>query len=578
MLPDDFNVDLVGDDSSLPAEQLTVLRELVWRKCADDPIWFLENLWHVIDPEQMSWVKFKLREYQREDAAWMVDAMGRRRLRKLILKARQIGFTTLATALAFWDAFFHENHPWLIASQTEDDAKDTLRERIKEPYNMLPIWFRDRGPQVLDQNMERMTFDNGSWILSIPSTSKTGRGRVVFGVILDEFAFTGTEAEGLLAALDPLCYGPMFVFSTAFGMGNPFHTLWVESQRHDSEWDARFRPWWVVPGRSQEWYEREKRKYRGREWQFYQEYPSTPEEAFARTGRTVLPMDLLREEQPWADPSWRVDLSLVDFTEPVLLQAKALIPEGEERDLELWVFCPPEVVRDDKGRVLRTPNYVIACDVAEGLEHGDRTSITVMNANDLSECATFLGHYPVEDLADVLFWLGQCYYWALLGPERNNHGLVPIDRLRRLEYPRLYRMDFIGQMVTSDRTPRYGWHTNKATKPKLVNDFVKALRDGVLVLHDSRFLAEAHTFVSDGKGGYAASEGAHDDHVLSHLIAYQLCLDVGRYPTLFYDDEPFRLTFGHLHELERLNQGPIGGLGAVIGQDQSKRGVHSFVF
>lgn len=575
VLPDDFDLALIGDGSTLPAETLRTLRELVWRKCERDRLYFVENFWFILNAETFAWELFKLRDYQHEDGLWIVEAMRGKRLRKLVLKARQIGWTTLATALTFHDAFFNQNHPWLIASQTEDDAKDTLRDRIKTPYGMLPLWMRERGPQVTDQNLERMSFDNGSWILSIPATSRAGRSKVVYGVLLDEFAFTGTEAEGLLGALDPLCYGPMVVFSTAFGMGNPFHTLWVESQKHDSEWDARFRPWNVVPNRSKEWYEREKRKYRGRLWQFYQEYPSNPEEAFAKTGRTALPVDLLRAEQEWTAPKWRVDLQLVDLEQPSFSK-DALIDDEEEHDHELWIWERPTVERDEQGRAIREPNYVIACDVAEGLEHGDRTSITVMDANNWHTVATYLGFWPVEDLADLLFWLGELYHWALIGPERNNHGLVPIDRLRRLQYPRLYRMDFIGQIVSSDRTPRYGWHTNRATKPKMVNDFVKGLREGVLVLHDGRFLAESTTFISDGKGSYGASAGNHDDHVMSQLIAWQLCLDVGSYPTVFFDDSPFRLTFGHIQAVEYMNQFAPSGLDTPIGHPKRIQPTHSF--
>ncbi len=583
-LPDDFDVATIGDDSTLPSDTLEILRELAWRKCEEDPIWFVENFWHVIDPNEMKWVKFVLRDYQIDDAEWIVDSFSKERVRKLVLKARQIGWTTMGCAFSFHNAWFNQNHPWLIASQTEDDAKDTLRERVKDPYNLLPLWMRERGPAVTDQNSERMTFDNGSSILSIPATSRAGRSKVVYGVLLDEFAFTGTEAEGLLGALDPLCYGPMIVFSTAFGMGNPFHSLWVESQKHDAEWEGRFRSWSVVPSRDKKWYDREKRKYRGRIWQFYQEYPSTPEEAFAKTGRTALPMDLLRDEQQWHDPHLKLDLGLVDLQIPTVFQESASFTVGEtgfteyeERDHELWIFEEPLVERAKDGKLLRKPNYTIACDVAEGLTHGDRTSITVWNANTWEVVATYLGYYPVEDLADLLYWLGETYHWALIGPERNNHGLVPIDRLRRLRYPRLYRMDFIGQQVRGDRTPRYGFHTNKATKPKMVNDFVKALRDGIVLVHDSRFLAEASVFVSDGKGGYAASEGNHDDHVISHLIGWQLCQDVGSYPIVYQDDAPFQLTFGAIKRAMDPNRGRLGGLSDRIGQKPVETGTESFI-
>ena len=566
-LPSDFDVSLIGDDSQLPADALAALRELAWRKAETDRVWFIENFWHVIDPDGFGWTLFKLRDYQREDVEWMgaaIDAPDRQR--KLVLKARQIGWTTAAAACVFHDVFFQRNHPWLIASQGEDEAKDTLQAKIKTPYDMLPLWMRERGPQVTDQNSERMTLDNGSQVISIPATARAGRSKAVFGVLLDEFAFA-EQGQGMLGALDPLCYGPLVVFSTANGMGTRFHKLWVESQRHDAEWDGRFRPWHVVPGRDSRWYEREKRKHRGEEWIFYQEYPATPEEAFAKTGRTVLPMDLLRDEQEWTEPAFKLDLGLVDWLNHTVDQPGLV---EFEADHELWVWEPPLVERDERGRMLRTPNYVVSCDVAEGLEHGDRTSIWVWDANNWEVVATYLGWWPVEDLGEVLEWLGYTYHTALLIPERNNHGILPLDYLRRVQYPRIYRMDQIASQIRGDRTPRYGWHTNKATKPKMVNDFVRAIRDRSIWLHDSRFLQEAMVFVADGKGGYAAVEGERDDHVLAALIGWQGCLDVGQYPTYFHDDTPFRLTFADVKAISDPQTAP-SGLGDRIGAARNKQ-------
>jgi hypothetical protein len=536
----------------------------VWRKCETEPTWFIENFWHVVDPELMVWTLFKLRDYQRDDMEWLIDACTKKRERKGVLKARQIGWTTGATAIAFHDVFFRPNHPWLIASQGEDEAKDTLTSKLKQPYDLLPLWMRQRGPSLTDQNSERMTFSNGSSILSIPSTPKAGRSKAVFGVLLDEFAFA-EYAEGMLGALDPLCYGPLIVFSTANGMGNPFHNLWVTAQSPDSPWDVRFRPWNVVPGRDQVWYEREKRKYRGREWQFYQEYPSTPEEAFAKTGRTVLPVDLLRENHNWGLPTWRLDLDLLWRTAPTVGILHEGLAENDEADNELWMWERPTVERDERNRMIRKPSYVVSCDVAEGLEHGDRTSIAVYDANRWEVVATYLGWWPVEDLGELLEWLGYAYHTALIVVERNNHGILPLDYLRRAGYPRLYRMDAFAEQPRGDRTPRYGWATNRATKPKMVNDMVRAIRDDVVALHDTRFFQEAMTFVADGKGGYAAAQGSRDDHVLGFLIGWQGCLDVGKYPVIYHDDTVRRLTWGEVVSMSDIER-PPSGLATAIGQ------------
>lgn len=556
-----------------PTTKREVAREVEWRRCERDPLYFLENYWH-IQVIGKGWEIIKPYVFQREDfSAIHAAAYGTAKDRQIRLKARQIGWTTIGAAYCFWSAWFHADTPWLIASQGEKDAQRTLSLRIKQPYLRLPAWMRERGPKLTSDNQEQMDFDNGSRIVAIPSTSASARGDAVYGVLMDEAAFMDNAVE-LYGALDPLCYGPMFVFSTANGMGNFFHDTWNDAQLSDSEWSSSFRPWSARPDRDQKWYERTKRKYRTQPWLFYQEYPTTPAEAFAKSGRTAWDLESLKTQGHWCEPEARYDLTLFTSDNP----EAARITSDTERDLELWVWEPPTVERNEHGIVLRKPNFVVGVDVSEGLDHGDRSSIVVTNANTLEVVATFRGHIPVEDLGAVCETIGYWYHTALVVVERNNMGLVPLVYLQEARYPRLYRMESIA-VRGGVRTPRYGWHTNRSTKPKMVIEFGKALRDDVLLLHDERLLEEAATFIADGKGSYGASSGNYDDHVLGHLISYQGALDAGQYPIVWVDPTPGPLTIGQMLEaMDNATKDPKGfALGRPIGQATTTyRERHSF--
>jgi hypothetical protein len=561
-LPNDLG--LIGDNSPLPPQQLEILREIAYRRAMSDKIWFLENFWHVMDPHTMKWVLFKLRDYQLSDAQDFTQDMDEERARRIIGKARQVGETTLLTAAAGHDMLANANHPWLISSQTDEDAKGTLAERLKTPYLMLPEWFKARAPKLTDDNSEQMTFDNGSRVLSVPSTSKAGRGKVVFGVIMDEAAHA-EKADDVFTALDPMCYGPLYVLSTGNGMGNFFHKTWVDSDRHDTEWKQTFHAWDVVPGRDEKWYEREKRKYRGREHIFYQEYPANREEMFAKTGMAVLPMDLLREEQEWIDPAFKIDLTM-HWQD--LENAPHMGPYDESHD-ELWVWEPPTVERHpEKHYALRDPNYVMFVDISEGLPHGDRSSIVVMNANTMEEAAAYRGWWGIEELAGLVDKIGRWYHMALVVPERNNQGITVINDLRRVhEYPRMYRMTTLATQK-QDRTPRFGWITSGASKPKMVYDFIKAIRDGHVALHDVRFLEEAATFIRTPTGGFAASGQNFDDHVIGHLGAWQGVLEVGQYPVVWRDEGVLQpVTWADLDTWEEENERGEDQLARPIGSD-----------
>lgn len=446
------------------------------------------------------------------------------------LKARQIGMTTVVGGYAFWDAFFFENHPWLAVSKNQDGAQKILR-RILYGYDRLPAWLKLRNP-VVARSASYVEFANGSSVEAVPSVASTGRGDSVYGAILDEFAFMDYPAE-VFAAIQPLVYGKLIIISTANGMGNMFYDTWVDSQEPDSAWRAMFFPWSAVPSRSKEWYDKTKLKFRGQEWLFFQEYPSSAEEAFAKSGRVAFGSDLLAE---------------LDFCDPTFFEwddaGQRFVPTSNPSPVALRVWQEPTIEVDPVWNdvVLRKPNYVIGVDVALGLEHGDYTAVTVWDANNRRMVASMYGHFPIEDLHNFLWDLGEWYYWALMIPERNASGIAPLVNLWNLRYPRLYRPKKMASRNTTRGTD-FGWVTSVQSKPKMVLDMIQALRENAVDIHDPIFRQEASVFVADGKGSYAATEGKHDDFIMATLVGWQGVLDVGRFPPIYTVPDNHPVTF-----------------------------------
>lgn len=519
-------------------------QELLWRRSQESFLFFFEHLWKVQIP-RVGPTHPVARNFQRELAAKLyADDSSAAPIMLVALKARQIGFTTLVAAYAVWWCIFHNDCPWLLASRNEDAAKKNLA-RATYGWRRLPQWFKDRCPAVVTDSSERLAWANESRIDSIPASAGSGRSDSVYGVLFDEAAHMDNPAE-LFASLQPLCYGPFVVFSSANGMGNWFHDRWLEAKQPDSAWTPIFCPWTEVDSRDREWYERNKRKFRGQMWLFYQEFPGDDTEAFARSGRVAFGPDLV-DGLPVRDPDSRLRWvgDRFDVDSP--------LDRGVEDDLELWVWARPHVDRDDRARVVRPPNYIVFCDPAEGLAHGDQTAIAVWDANRRELAATCLTHYPIEELEGVLAWIGHHYHTALMMVERNNQGILPIVGLtKRFRYPRMYRMATFGQIVEGDRTPRYGWITSRATKPKMVYDFLHALRDEAdpVLLHDSRWVAQASTYIADGRGGFEAAAQNRDDLMTAVLGGWQGVLEVGQYPTVWVDDTEQPPTWKDILELE----------------------------
>ena len=518
---------------STQVDRAALAHELEWRACSNDFLYFINTYWTIklpgekpriieLWPDQLTIAEtYSAREKSGDPVFDQVVS----------LKARQLGWTTVTTAYAFWTVYFQEYIPWLFVSQNEDYSIKNLG-MVSFGYARLPEWMRKRGPKMLRSTTEVIEFANGSKIESIPATGSAGRGDAVWGVMWDEAAFA-PDPSAMFGALEPLCYGQMILLSTANGMGNLFHNIWLDSEIKGSPWKGQFFPWSSRPGRDEKWYKRQARKYRGQAWLLHQEYPRDPIEAFAKSGRIVVDFDLL-DEYDWDEPIGRHGW---DFAQ------KTFKEEGEFRDgweneeilLEVWEY--PTVDRDRTGRAIQPPNYTLSADIAEGLADGDATYITVYDSNTRRCVAKICTNYSADEIPDVIDDLGEWYYNALVGVERNNHGWGIIHALTRYKrYPRLYRMEQIAKVVKGDRTQTFGWHTNPGTKPKMVQDFVREMRHHGIDPRDPQLRSELTTFVQHDNGSYNASSPHHDDAVMSHMINVQLMNDIGQYPIQWYDD------------------------------------------
>lgn len=266
-----------------------ILQEKTWRRCAADELYFLTNFWKIRVPGKGT-IKFDPYDAQIEGLQhWNAHRYS------LTLKARQIGWSTLVSAHQFWIAYFHPDREILDISRGERESIDLLK-KTKVGFRYLPPWMQERGPKLTSEHQQIMPFDNGSVIRSLPSASDPARGSSASVVVVDEWAFLN-DAEGAWASIEPVADvgGTIIGLSTANGSGNWFHNAWVGAETGENEFAPMFKPWNAVPGRDQAWYEAKKRSMSS--WQLAQEYPSTPEEAFIKSGRPVFDYDdLLRQE------------------------------------------------------------------------------------------------------------------------------------------------------------------------------------------------------------------------------------------------------------------------------------------
>ena len=260
-------------------------REVEWRKCVRSEKYFLENYWFIAHPAHGR-ILFGLRKAQ----AKALEEWAENRY-SLTLKARQIGWTTLIAAHQFWLAFFHADQNIIDLSRTERESVLLLR-KSKYGAKHLPGWMVERGPKSLVEHQQRMAFDNGSQIVSMPSASDPARGESATLIVVDEWAFL-PNAEEAWASIEPVADvgGRIVGLAPANGSGNFFHHLWPGSTTGNNKFSPMFFPWSATEDRDEAWYESKRDSMLP--WQLAQEYPTTPEEAFIRSGNPVFDLDVL---------------------------------------------------------------------------------------------------------------------------------------------------------------------------------------------------------------------------------------------------------------------------------------------
>lgn len=399
----------------------------------------------------------------------------------IILKARQLGISWLCCWYALWTCLTRPGAVVLLFSKGQSEANELIR-RIAVLYARLPEWLKAEGPALVKANTEELGWSNEARIHSLPATQSAGRSFTATLVVLDEAAFL-QWANALYTALKPTidAGGQLIILSTANGVGNLFHRLWVNAAAQLNGFLPVFLPWWSRPGRDAAWYARQQREYTD-PLMVKQEYPASADEAFVASGRVRFAPEWIQAQSANIRPSI-----------PRIEWPKGL--QGITQGLAIY----------DRPR--RSRRYVIGADVAEGLEHRDYSAAVLIDAETWHEVASLHGHWEPDVFADLLIALAEPYRAELL-VERNNHGhaVLATFKLRRFKALR-------------GRDNKPGWLTNAQTKPISIDALAVALRDKLCAIHTQAALNELSIYRIEDDGNTSAPEGYHDDFVMAWAIA-----------------------------------------------------------
>jgi phage terminase large subunit-like protein len=100
----------------------------------------------------------------------------------IILKSRQMGLSTLVAIFSLWNLIFKSDQNILIISLKQDAAIEVL-EKVSFANEALPSWMK---VATVENNKKSIKFVNGSSIKASSTTKKSGVGKSLAILIIDE--------------------------------------------------------------------------------------------------------------------------------------------------------------------------------------------------------------------------------------------------------------------------------------------------------------------------------------------------------------------------------------------------------
>jgi len=228
------------------------------RKCGADPIYFLKNYVRITHPLK-GLIPFTTYDYQDD----LLKDFNDHRF-NIVLKARQLGISTIVAGYAAWLLLFRREKQVLVVA-TKFKTAGNLVIKVKKMIKSVPDWLRISEIKV--DNQASFELQNGSKIqASTTSQNDAGRSEALSLLIVDEAAFVD-GMDALWTGVKPTIAtgGRCIALSTPNGVGNWFYKAYTEAEAGLNDFNAITLPWNVHPDRDPAWFIDETRNMARRE-------------------------------------------------------------------------------------------------------------------------------------------------------------------------------------------------------------------------------------------------------------------------------------------------------------------------
>jgi hypothetical protein len=451
-----------------------ILKEVI--TSGKDPVYFINNYARISHPMK-GLIPFKTYDFQSE----LVGCFNDHRF-NVILKARQLGISTITAAYVAWLMMFHRDKNVLVIA-TKFGTAANLVKKVKAIHRHLPKWMKIAKISI--DNRTSFELSNGSQIKASSTSSDAGRSEALSLLVIDEAAHVEGLDE-LWTGLYPTLStgGRCIALSTPNGVGNWFHQVCVDSQAENNDFYLTSLPWDVHPDRDQAWFGKETKNMSRR--QIAQELECN----FNMSGETVFhPEDMEIIEQTICEPKYKT---------------------GFDRNLWIWEEYSPE------------SNYFITADVARG-DGQDYSTFLIFKIDTNEVVAEYQGKATIDLFSNILFQTGAEYGDSLIVVENNSVGWAVLNKLEEAGYPNIY----YSRKSTHEQVDSYlaessgvvpGFSTTMKTRPLIIAKMEEFIRNKLINIKSRRLFNEMKTFVwHNGKA--QAMKKHNDDLIMACSIA-----------------------------------------------------------
>lgn len=514
-------------------------------------------------------------------------------IRLILLKARQWGGSTLIQIYMAWIQLFHRTR-WHSAVAAKDEGQSrNIRGMFTElgknyPKDVGTITFKPH-----EGSSKNRVIKERDCIVGIGSAEKPENLRSFdFAMLhLSEVGIwketEGKKPEDLVQAIRAtVAYEPYTLIcleSTAKGTGNFFHREWISSERGDTGYFPMFVAWFEIdiyrmPFDTQQqkeefvkswtpyeeelwrlgatiegihWYRTYRMMENYSEWRMKEEFPSTAVEAFQSTGRRYFYAPHVQKfRKLTSEPLFKGDLYADGIKGEAAFEN---IVFDEKRDGELWIWKLPFDIMPESGLI--TNRYCGFADIGGKTAKADYSTLTILDrywmlhGGVAERACTWRGHLDQDLVAWKFAQIAYFYDQALLAIERNSlrskgestdgsHHLTILDEIKEY-YPNLFARNAVDK-VREGRPLKYGFMTGAGTKELIMNAQVEAIRDDLYFENDVRAVDEMDYFEIKDDGTLGATEGQHDDILVSTAGCNWLSMKYMDIPMLVEPADPRR--------------------------------------